>query len=446
MNLLTQLLDLPGFRVDQATIDRDTVTVTAAPSATAAICPTCATPSTRVHSAYTRSLHDLPWGTHVLHLTLALRRFRCCVPACPRQTFVERMPHIAPPYARSTLRVRERRQSVGLALGGEAGARLAARLRIGTSPDTLLRLIRAAPLPSAPPPRIIGIDDWAFRRGQRYGTIVVDLETHRPIELLPDRSATVVAAWLRTQPTIACISRDRGDTYIAGATEGAPTARQVADRWHLIKNVGEALQRLLERHGTALRAAARQTAQDLTPPLPPAPPAVEAIPSMVPPRSAPAHRQQQFAEVKRLHQAGWSIRRIGLELRLNRRTVRKYVHAETVPVRILPQNISHAAAYVPTIATLWQAGCRSYQDLWVELQKAGFRGSYSSVRRLMKQFDPADRRRSAATTATHRTAAAHLLRAASDVAARATERGTGTRGGAVSGSPLRRLSSGGDRP
>ena len=396
---LTHIADLPGFRLDPPTVEEPCLIIVAHSTCTEVHCPTCVQPTTRTHGQYIRRIDDVPWGSRRACLRLLLHRFRCVNMACPRQTFVEPLPTIAPPYARRTRRLADHQQHLALALGGEAGARLADRLSLGTSPDTLLRLIRAfAPvLPVAP--KRVGIDDWAIRKRQRYGTIIIDLDTHRPLDLLPDRDAESVAAWLQRYPTIEIISRDRAAVYSNGATAGAPQAQQVADRFHLISNVGDVLMRLLDRQSLVLRTAARQIAQthaDATPASDPTPP-IRELPSPQP----ALQRQQQCAEVKRLHGEGWSLRQIGIQLGINRRTARVYLHADQVPVRVLPQNCSHAAPYLPLIYTLWGTECTTYQSLHTALQPHGFTGSYSSLRRLMHRIlpDQADRRRIVPTPA-----------------------------------------------
>lgn len=393
------IADLPGFVLEPPVIQDSRVQLVAQSTQTIACCPTCATLTSRTHSRYRRHVADLPWCGKPAGLTLLIQRFRCLNPTCSRATFVEPLPSVAAPYAQRTSRLAHQQQQLALALGGEAGSRVAHILHLGTSADTMLRLIRAFEPPVVVAPKRVGIDDWAIRKRQRYGTIIIDLDTHRPLDLLPDRDAESVAAWLQRYPTIEIISRDRAAVYSNGATAGAPQAQQVADRFHLISNVGDVLMRLLDRQSLVLRTAARQIAQthaDATPASDPTPP-IRELPSPQP----ALQRQQQFAEVKRLHGEGWSLRQIGIQLGINRRTARVYLHADQVPVRVLPQNCSHAAPYLPLIYTLWGTECTTYQSLHTALQPHGFTGSYSSLRRLMHRIlpDQADRRRIVQTPA-----------------------------------------------
>src|SRR5262249_42136728 len=176
----------------------------------------------------------VPWQGRAVLIMWRARRFFCLATACPRQTFAERLPEVAAVSARTTARLHETHRLIGQALGGEPGSRLAAPLGLPTSPDTLLRRVRRGPLSQQPAVRVLGVDDWAWKKGQRYGTILCDLERRRPVDLLPERSADSFAMWLKAHPGVEIISRDRGDEYIKGASQGAPRAVQVADRFHLL--------------------------------------------------------------------------------------------------------------------------------------------------------------------------------------------------------------------
>jgi transposase len=244
----TPLLSLPqGMLVDQIQITETGLAITVIATHPASCCPLCSEVSSSLHSHYQRTLSDVPCGGRKVRLCLTVRRFYCHNTLCERKVFTERMPQFVEPWARMTIRLCEALQSIGLATCGKGGTRLAARLGMQTSRNTILRRIMELPDPTTRSVVFLGIDDFSFRRGYRFGTILVNLESHRVVDLLPDRQAETAAQWMRQQPDVAVVSRDRGSEYASAAREGAPQAIQCADRFHVVKNLTEAVQVLLAR-------------------------------------------------------------------------------------------------------------------------------------------------------------------------------------------------------
>ena len=331
---MNKLCPMPGCSVERITPDGPGfLHVAAHGTRPGSRCPDCGRASRAVHSRYRRRPADLPSLGRALRIDLRVRRFYCRNAACARRTFAERLPELLRPHARRTRRLAEAQGRVGVALGGEGGARLLQHLSMPASADTVLRLVRGLPLPEQEPPHVVGVDDWALRKGRTYGTILVDLERHRVLDLLPDRTAETLADWLRCQPQVAVAARDRSTEYARGIALGAPGARQVADRWHLLANMRQVLERWLAGAHARLRH------------LPPGPGApADARPGS---RTGPfrrtraegaarlgrrARRVALYEEVRRRHAAGERLLAIGRAMNLAVGTVRKYAYAESFPV------------------------------------------------------------------------------------------------------------------
>ena len=356
-------------------------------------------PSSSVHSRHQRHLTDLPWGALAVRIDLMVRKFLCRNGRCARRIFTERLPDLVAPSARKTHRLTTVLRAIALALGGQAGARLAACLRLPTSPAALLRLVRAAPVPATPALQMVGVDEWAWRRGHRYGTILVDLMTHRVVDLLPDRSAATVAAWLAKHPTVTVVCRDRSDVYADGIRRGAPEAVQVVDRFHLVQNLRQALEALLLDHRSALQTAALGTAMALTP-------AAGHIP--VRPMYLGRHRNPKpaaqdeavrpprhvrwvavYEAVRTLQAQGVPIATMARQLGISRPTVYAYPRRDTPPgPRRLqrPPSARVLTPYVPYLIRRWRESGADSRQLWRELQALGYTHSARTVCRFITRL------------------------------------------------------------
>jgi transposase len=384
--------ELPGFAINHIDEHENLLIIRAHSTAMSGICPTCERSSRQIHSHYIRSPRELPNSGRQVRLVLTVPRFRCPNGACPRQTFAERLPQVVPVYGQRTNRLTTTLQTVAFEMSAEAGRRVTQFLKMAVSGDTLLRLLRGIAVGPFPTPRVLGIDDWAMKKGHRYGTILVDLEARQVVDLLPDREADTLTAWLQAHPGIEIICRDRASDYAQAASAGAPQAIQIADRWHLLKNLGEALQRMLNGQTKGLRLAAKQTEETSEPAMMTLP--AETLSPVEPletprPSASAARRQLLFDEAKHLAARDYSKRAIARQLHINRATVDHYLRVDRLPHRQVSKAAPYQAYVLKRIA---DDGC-SIRQVWQELQSQGFSGSYASVKRLVQRFHPGDRRR-----------------------------------------------------
>ena len=372
--------ELPGFIVTHVEAAEKTVIIGATAQQPTATCPHCQHPSQSIHSYYQRSPQDLPVSGKTVRLVLRVRRFRCQNPTCSQRTFAERRPEVLASHAQRT----ERLTSVLVHFaGGESSEPAAPRLShlgILVSPDTLLRLAKQTTEPPRMVPKALGVDDFAFRRGRSYGTLLVDLTSHRPIDVLPDRSADTLARWLRAHPGVEYLSRDRSPEYARGASEGAPTAQQIADRWHILKNLREVLERLLGRVHARLKAHYDALAVPIAPRKRQRT-RHEAMASQL----ARLRREARYQEVVSLYQQGVSILRIADDLHMSRTTVRKLVAAGAFPERAdTLRSKSILDPYVPYLRQRLAEGPTNASQLWRDLRTHGFSGGYKVVARWLQ--------------------------------------------------------------
>jgi transposase len=350
--------------------------------AATAACGSCGVFSGQVHGRYVRRLSDLPVGGGRLVMELEVRRFRCANAGCAATTFAEQITGLTRPFARRTVPLQRALAAIALAVAGRAGVRLAGRLGITVGRDTLLRLIRAVPDEPAVPVRVLGVDDFAVRRGHRYGTIMIDLETHRPVDLVERRDGDTLACWLAARPADPeVICRDRAGGYADGARQGAPRAVQVADRFHLWQNLGQAVEKDIAAACGALAtalAARAQAAHDTR-----TPPVVEQRELKVVTRT-----RQHHAAVQRLLRQGLSKAAIGRELGLHPATVRKFADTETVDSLITKnQNRSSILdGYHDHLHQRWNEGIRNATQLTREIAQLGYPGTEQQVQRYVRRF------------------------------------------------------------
>jgi transposase len=382
MTILPALSDLV---IEQISITNDVTVNVRAASATAS-CPCCGTISKRVQSHYTRMLCDLPASGRLVHLIVRVRRFFCQESTCVRKIFAERFPSLTLPRVKFTLRLQETLREMGFALGGEAGARLGKHLSIPGSPETILRLVKQTQLPAVSSPRVVGIDDWSWKRRLRYGTLICDLESSRPIDVLPDRSVETVSAWFEKHPTVEIVSRDRSSEYAAAIKKGAPQALQVADLWHIGKNLADSISTLLARcraeirrglHAQAMPEQEREEA-DPAPEEERRPPRSHSV--EVAREGRRAQKLDRYAQVVELHHQGLRAADIASRVGIGERTVHRWLRNGSFPeARRRRRRPSLIDPYERFVLKWWQEGNRNGGQLYRELTSRGYKGSSKAM-------------------------------------------------------------------
>ena len=302
---IEQYFQLPGFTIDEVLRSPpDALVVKASSNSTKAECPSCHNLSRKKHSTYARRPKGLPWGQFSIRLYLTVQRYFCENTNCSQVTFAERVPEIAPLHAQRTVQLTKALRAIAFEASAEAVGRISHYLHIPISADTVLRILRSTPYPERSCPRVLGVDDWALKRGQNYGTILVDLETHKPVDLLRGRTADTLKQWLEAHPEVQIIAGDRSKEYKAGIDGALPNAIQIVDRWHLYLNLREKIEKTLAKRTGQAKKSTKTTASP---------------------------RQKRYENVRYLHARGYSTRTIARALDMNRGTVTRYFQAEHLP-------------------------------------------------------------------------------------------------------------------
>ncbi|QSB17552.1 ISL3 family transposase [Natronosporangium hydrolyticum] len=388
-NVAALLPHMAQLRLERIWLKAGRVRIEAATTRGKAECPGCRVTSGRVHSRYQRRLVDSAIGGREVLVTLRVRRFFCDHPDCEKKTFVEQVQGLTSRHGRRTAPVERTVQAVAMALGGRPGARLVEQVAAPVSRSTLLRAIRRTPDPQVATPRVLGVDEFAKRRGHRYATILIDVETGRPVDVLPDREADTFAAWLRDHPGVEVICRDRSGGYAEGAATGAPQAVQVADRWHLMHNLSQAVRKVVTAHRRCLRTA------PATPPAEQAPSPPLGEQSGLPPAAKSEGRRAsnaraRHAAVHELLAQGVALRGISRRLQMNVKTVRKYARAEHPEQLIAPNPPTGRdvlGAFKPYLQTrIEQEPEIGNQLLFAEIRGRGYRGSLRTLREYLAQI------------------------------------------------------------
>src|SRR6266568_3672565 len=367
MIILPELMD-ENLQISQVTVANE-ITITLRTTSPTAACPCCGTISKRVQSRYRRTLHDLPMSGRLVHLIIEVRRFFCKKSTCAQKIFAEQLPALCRPHAQRTKRLQEALCRLGLAVGGQAGEDRGCEQGMSGSRDTILRLVRKFELPAAQEPRVIGLDDWAWKRRRRYGTLICDLEQRRPLDLLPDRRVETVSAWLQAHPHIAIVSRDGSSEYASAIKKGAPQARQVSDRWHLVKNLAACVSVQIARTLAQLRRAEeRRPAQ------------TQAVQ-----QARQAERTARYEHILELQKQGMKSGEIARTLGMSQRTLQRWIATGNIPYSHRKrQRASLIDPYKTYLLKRWHQGCHKGAQLEKELRAKGYKGSQHGVYRYLE--------------------------------------------------------------
>ncbi len=380
-NLCRKLLGTDQLIVNKIIFESDKIVLAVESATDKAICPKCQTESRKIHSNYERYPTDLAWADREVIFNLKVKRFFCRNGGCRKRTFAEQFPGIVIPFGRRTNRVTEKQQRISVNTCARTAEQLLDYEQIGISDSTVNRILRELPEPEEKTIRVLGVDDWAKRKGQRYGTILVDLERGQIVDLLDDRTAETLAQWLKERSGVEIVSRDRSQTYAEAITKGAPGAVQVADRWHLLKNLSDAVFKILQQEYPIIKQRLDNlpeteqlvSTEERKP---------EKEESLTP---AEERRQQRMENAQQLLSLGWTQKRVAHHLNIHPKTVRRYLHSGSPKSRRCRSRCL-LDPFKPYILKRWNEGCHNAAQMYREIQPQGFVGEETTVRLFVQQL------------------------------------------------------------
>jgi transposase len=392
--MLSSVFHFPaGITIDSIDPGANELVIGIACDAPSMPCPECHQLSARIHGHYQRTVADLPCAGRTVILALTVRKFVCSTPGCPRRIFTERLPGLVQSYARMTTRLIALVQALGLGAGGQLGTRLADRSAIATTPSTLLRHLMQLPAPKARAVRVLGVDDFAWKKRFTYGTILVDLERRKIIDVLADRESATVEGWLQEHPEVELVIRDRGKDFTKAATMGAPQAQQVVDRFHMVRNLSEVLQEILGhcraeiRQGEAPLPQLEKAAAEPTRPLPTAATWQQRTPAHVKKvhQARQASRDDRYTQMTTLRTQGLTQREVAKRMGMSERTVRHWLKRGAAPTN--ERQFRRRSVFDPYAAYVlqrWQDGIYEANQLYAEIRAQGFPGTVRIVQRFVQ--------------------------------------------------------------
>lgn len=356
-------------------------------------CPECHQPSPHIHGIYQRTVADLPCAGRNVLLILSVRKFFCRTPTCSHKIFTERLPGLVESYGRMTTRLIALLQALGLGAGGQLGRRLAERSGIATTPSTLLRQVMRLPAPVTRAVRVLGVDDGSWKKRFTYGTILVDLERRTILDVLADRESTTVEAWLKKHPEVELVVRDRGKDFAKAATAGAPQARQVVDRFHVVKNLSEGLAEILGhcraeiRQGDATASQEEKTVEVRTRALPTAATWQQCTPARVKKahQARQASRDDRYRQMMALRAQGATQKEVAKRMGMSERAVRRWLKQGAAPTN--ERRFRRRSVFDPYAAYVLQRrqdGVHEAKQLYEEIQAQGFPGTVRIVQRFVQ--------------------------------------------------------------